>query len=175
MPFAASARRAGIRSAHVEISGEIAIGAPAGAFTLTGKADRIDVKHDGSAEILDYKTGSLPRVGDVDTGFNPQLALEGLMLRRGGFEDVPANTEVEALTYWHLGGGRTPLTIRKAGKKSAAELIEAAGAGLARLVAAYDDPGKAYAARPASAYALAFNDYEHLARIREWALAEAAS
>ena len=172
---AEAARRAAIRSAHVEIPGEIAIGAPAGAFTLTGKADRIDVKHDGSAEILDYKTGSLPRVGDVDTGFNPQLALEGLMLRRGGFEDVPANTEVEALTYWQLGGGRTPLTIRKAGKKSAAELIEAAGAGLARLVAAYDDPGKAYAARPASAYALAFNDYEHLARIREWALAEAAS
>ena len=82
-----AARRAAIRSAHVEISGEIAIGAPAGAFTLTGKAGPIDVKHDGSAEILDYKTGSLPRVGDVDTGFNPQLALEGLMLRRGGFED----------------------------------------------------------------------------------------
>ncbi len=167
-------RRAAIRHCHAEVSGSIEIGAPGGPFTLTGKADRIDLFRDGSAEILDYKTGGLPRVRDVASGFNPQLALEGLMLRRGGFDGVPETADVAALRYWQLSGGREPLATRPAaGKTPPAKLIEDAEAGLARLVAAFDDPGRAYAARPASAYALAYNDYEHLARIREWALAEA--
>ncbi len=170
-------RRAAIRSSHVEVDGSIEIGAPAGPFMLTGKADRIDLFRDGSAEILDYKTGGLPRIRDVASGFNPQLALEGLMLRRGGFDDLPETADVAQLTYWQVSGGRTPLDVRPAAGREAqaADLIDAAEAGLARLVAAYDDPARAYAARPASAYALAYNDYEHLARIREWALAEAAS
>ena len=170
-------RRPAIRSSHVEVDGSIEIGAPGGPFTLTGKADRIDLKHDGGAEILDYKTGGLPRVGDVASGFNPQLALEGLMLRRSGFEDLPETADVAELTYWQVSGGRIPLDVRPAaGREAPAEdLIDAAETGLASLVAAYDDPARAYAARPASAYALAYNDYEHLARIREWALAEAAS
>ena len=169
-------RRAGIRSSHVEVDGLIEIPAPAGPFTLTGKADRIDLKHGGGAEILDYKTGSLPKVKDVAAGFNPQLALEGLMLRRGGFADVSETADAADLTYWQLSGGRTPLETRPAaGKAPAADLIDDAEAGLARLVAAFDDPARAYAARPASAWALAYNDYEHLARIREWALAEADS
>lgn len=167
-------RRPAIRSSHVEVDGRIEIPAPAGPFTLTGKADRIDLKHGGGAEILDYKTGSLPKVKDVAAGFNPQLALEGLMLRRGGFADVPETADAADLTYWQLSGGRTPLETRPAaGRTPAADLIEDAEAGLARLVAAFDDPARAYAARPASAWALAYNDYEHLARIREWALAEA--
>ena len=167
-------RRPAIRSSHVEVDGRIEIPAPAGPFTLTGKADRIDLKHGGGAEILDYKTGSLPKVKDVAAGFNPQLALEGLMLRRGGFADVPDSADAADLTYWQLSGGRTPLETRPAaGKTPASALIEDAEAGLARLVAAFDDPARAYAARPASAWALAYNDYEHLARIREWALAEA--
>ena len=168
-----TARRAGIRTSHVEVPGEISIDMPADPFVLTGKADRIDLKCDGSAEILDYKTGSLPAKNDVDTGFNPQLSLEGLMLRLGGFENLPEIAEVDALTYWQLGGGRQPLIVRTAGKMAPADLIDAAKEGLIRLVTAYDDPDMPYMARPASAYALAYNDYEHLARIREWAFAEA--
>ena len=168
-----TARRAGIRTSHVEVSGEISIDMPADPFVLTGKADRIDLKCDGSAEILDYKTGGLPGKNDVDAGFNPQLPLEGLMLRLGGFENLPEIAEVDALTYWQLGGGRRPLIVRTAGKMAPPELIDAAEEGLIRLVTAYDDPDMPYMARPASAYALAYNDYEHLARIREWAFAEA--
>ena len=169
-----TARRSEIRTSYVEVPGEISIDAPAGLFVLTGKADRIDLKHDGSAEILDYKTGSLPRKKDVDTGFNPQLPLEGLMLRCGGFNDLPEIAEVGALTYWQLGGGRQPMKDQPAGSKPVADLIDAAEKGLVRLVAAYDDPDMPYMARPASAYALTYNDYEHLARLREWAFAEMA-
>ena len=167
-----TARRAGIRTSHVEVPGEISIDVPAGFFVLTGKADRIDLKNDGSAEILDYKTGSLPKNADVDTGFNPQLPLEGLMLRLGGFDSLPEIAEVGALMYWQLGGGRQPLIARTAGKMSSDDLIDAAEEGLIRLVTAYDDPDMPYMACPASAYALAYNDYEHLARIREWTFAE---
>ena len=41
--------------------------------------------------------------------------------------------------------------------------------GLERLIAAFDDPATPYYAMPDPENPLAFNDYAHLARIREWA------
>ncbi|MBR4932620.1 MAG: PD-(D/E)XK nuclease family protein, partial [Alphaproteobacteria bacterium] len=38
-------------------------------FTLTAKADRIDVINDGSVEIIDYKTGTLPSQTDIKKGY----------------------------------------------------------------------------------------------------------
>jgi len=171
---AETARRDTIRRSLVEAGGQIILQGPSGPFELTGTADRIDLLTDGTAEILDYKTGGPPTKAHVDTGFNPQLALEGLMLQRGGFEGIGTDTAVAALTYWQVSGGKTPLVIRGAGSLSAADLIEGAAAGLEKLIRTYDNPDQPYVARPASDYALAFNDYEHLARIREWAVTEAA-
>ena len=55
---------------------------------LSGVADRIDVLEDGSAEILDFKTGSSPSKAQAHTLLSPQLALEGALLRRGAFRDA---------------------------------------------------------------------------------------
>jgi len=170
-----AARRDSLLQSHVEVSGRTTIAGPGNGFTLTGQADRIDLKRDGSAEILDYKTGALPQKTNVDSGFNPQLALEGLILRRGGFEGLPPVADVADLTYWQVSGGKVPVTVRAAGKEAAGDLIDQAEEGLKRLVQQYGREDTAYVARPASDYALAFNDYEHLARIREWAVTEAAS
>ena len=47
--------------------------------------------------------------------------------------------------------------------------IAAARDGLTHLIALFDDPETPYPARPHPARALRFNDYAHLARLKEWA------
>jgi ATP-dependent helicase/nuclease subunit B len=43
---------------------------------------------------------------------------------------------------------------------------------LAALIAKFDDPATAYEARPNPVYAPTYSDYEHLARVKEWAAGE---
>ncbi len=47
-------------------------------------------------------------------------------------------------------------------------LAERARAGLAQLVAAFDDPETPYESRPRAEWAPRYSDYEHLARVKEW-------
>src|SRR6202012_1424065 len=54
-------------------------------FTLTAKADRIEVRGD-VADILDFKTGQAPSRPQVESGFSPQLTLTAAILQHGGFE-----------------------------------------------------------------------------------------
>ena len=140
--------------------------APGGDFTLTAKADRIEAYNDGRLAILDYKTGVLPRVMDVDDGYAPQLPLEAAIAAAGGFPGLAAE-EVGELAYWKLSGGEPPGQIRKL-KAVPGALAAAALDGLARLVARFDDPATPYHAVPRPDRAPAFSDYAHLARVKEW-------
>ncbi len=54
-------------------------------FTLTARADRLDVAGDGGLAIIDYKTGTPPSPKEVRS-LSPQLPLEALIARAGGFE-----------------------------------------------------------------------------------------
>jgi ATP-dependent helicase/nuclease subunit B len=133
-------RAAGIAPLKLEHRGELEIAGIAGGFTVHARADRIDRRADGTLEIIDYKTGAVPTAELVKRGLRPQLALEGLIAREGGFEGVSG--EVGALAYWRLAGGRSGCETRPAGGRDArapdaATLIEAAEAGFRALVAAY--------------------------------------
>ena len=149
-----------------EIDGRLEIAAAHAPFILTAKADRIDRLADGGYEIIDYKTGAIPRASDIGLGFAPQLALEAAILHEGGFADLPAGA-VRRLAYWRLGGGDPPGKIKPV-KEDAALLADAALDGLKAMIAAFDDPDTPYAAIPRPGYAPRFNDYAHLARVREW-------
>ena len=48
-------------------------------------------------------------------------------------------------------------------------LADEAYQGLVRLLTTFSEENAAYMARPREAYALGYNDYEHLARFAEWA------
>ncbi|MBJ3785689.1 double-strand break repair protein AddB [Devosia sediminis] len=73
-------------------------------FAITGQADRVDLLHDGTLEILDFKTGSPPSPGTMRAFEAPQLPVEALMAVHGGLRDVaPAKTS--ALTYIKIGLG----------------------------------------------------------------------
>ncbi|MCH8196616.1 MAG: double-strand break repair protein AddB [Proteobacteria bacterium] len=168
-------RPAGARLLLSEGRGQIILGGPAGPFVLSARADRIDRLEDYPLEgderadalaIIDYKTGGLPAKGDISKGFSPQLGLEAAIASQGGFEGVPA-LPVAELSYWRLSGGDPPGSEQTI-KDDPVEIAAAALAGLERLIVAFDDASTPYLAHPRPAKAPRFDDYGHLARVKEW-------
>ncbi len=164
--------RAGwINASHVEQSSiEIEIGESG--VTLRGRADRIDKMVLGGADIVDYKTGSTPSIGQAFTLVSPQLALEAALLKRNGFD---VKTHASDLLYVRLkpDGTVKPESILKSKKNDegidAETLGERAWAKLGAMIAYYASETNGYISR-----ALPFKagdlegDYDHLARVMEW-------
>jgi ATP-dependent helicase/nuclease subunit B len=160
-------RRARIVKSHLEIKGERSFDGPAGSFLLRARADRIDILSDGSAAVLDYKTGSLPSPKQIKTLLNPQLPLEGAILNGAGFASAGDVTTSE-LTYIRFGGGAEPGEIRDI--PNAKALIADAEAKLRARIADYDNESMPYLPRLIPFRADQPGDYDHLSRVREWAI-----
>jgi ATP-dependent helicase/nuclease subunit B len=150
---------------HAEVKGHVEIAAPAGPFTLTAVADRIERRKDGSLVIADYKTGGLPPKSDVAAGFAPQLPLEGVIAEAGGFPGVPAGA-VGSIEFWQVRGSVPPGEIRAAADDP--DAIANARRGLEGLIALFDDPLTPYVARPYGDRNARTADYDHLERVKEW-------
>jgi len=161
-------RGAGLVS-HTEIVGSLNL-SRAEPFSVSAKADRIDLDGEGKAHIIDYKTGGVPSETEVAAGFAPQLPLEAAIALAGGFPGLSVHG-LGPLAYWHIGGGREVGTIR-ALKHDASELAAEAVAGLNKLVTAFDQDQTPYIARPTPAAAPSYSDYQHLARVGEWSATE---
>ena len=105
-------RTAGRRTILTEQKGLVTLTAPAGPFTLSGIADRIDQGPDGLV-LIDYKTGvradATRRSGRAS---QPQLPLEAMMIRDGGFPGVPQGVPVAGLEHWRLSGAATAGEIK---------------------------------------------------------------
>jgi ATP-dependent helicase/nuclease subunit B len=164
-------RRQALTPVGGELAGELRLSGPAGPFILRAKADRIDRDASGGLLLVDYKTGGLPGPGEVELGFSPQLPLEAAIAASGGFAGVPAGP-VAALEYWRLGGGNPPAEVVLLGENGSdvRRLREEALAGLAALVAEFDDPRTPYRAMPRPERAPRYSDYLHLARVKEWSV-----
>jgi ATP-dependent helicase/nuclease subunit B len=170
--FAATepARRASIASTHTELDGTLELTVGEG-FRLTARADRIDVGEDGSVKIYDYKTGRPSVPAHVEKLFAPQLPLEAAIAEGGGFEAIGAR-RVNALIYIQASGRQGGGDERPAANAAPHVLAEKALEELARLVACFDRPDTAYEVkrRPGTAFtgAYRYDEYEQLARIKEW-------
>ncbi|MDD5586517.1 MAG: double-strand break repair protein AddB [Alphaproteobacteria bacterium] len=157
-------RQTGIRVLGVECEGSVALAN--GKFTLKGRADRIDRLPDGSAAIIDYKTGALPVDKNIAIGYEPQLPLLALIAGAGGFENLGA-LQTSLLSYWQLKGVNGGENVKDV-KGDTAALIEEAREKLEQLLAAFSKPATAYRAVPKPRYAPRYDDYAHLARLAEW-------
>ena len=156
-----------------EVKGDWTIISPAHPFRLTGRADRIERRADGSLVILDYKTGTPPSQSDVESGCAPQLLLEAAMAAEGAFGPGLRGAAVE-LAYWHLTGGFHPgeaIGLFKSDAARIAAAVHKARENLAALIEAYDDPARCYLSHPHPSRAPRFSDYAQLARVAEWAAA----
>ncbi|MCV0379828.1 double-strand break repair protein AddB [Nitratireductor sp.] len=164
-------RAEGIARRHAEAISSAVEVAKLG-LTLSGRADRIDIRDDGSADILDYKTGATPSRRQAHTLISPQLALEAALLQRGAFADVGA-AQPNELAYVRLKANGEVLSESilkiKNSDKTAPGMAEEAWERLSQLLAHYHKAETGYRSR-----VLPFRegdvggDYDHLARVLEW-------
>ncbi|MGA9659264.1 MAG: PD-(D/E)XK nuclease family protein [Asticcacaulis sp.] len=161
-------RRATKPRLHVEKEGLIELATSRGAFTLTARADRIEVYEDG-IEILDFKTGNIPSAKQVKQGFNPQLTLTAAIVSRGGFAGIAPDKPIKDLLYIEVKPDGTTLKKAVAKGETAADLSEAALISFTRRLEAYARPEKAYLSwtAPLKTKTRA-GDYDQLARLYEW-------
>jgi ATP-dependent helicase/nuclease subunit B len=160
-----AARRDTIEESHLEIRGALDFARREGKFTLSGRADRIDILTGGQAAILDYKSGRVPTKKQVERLLAPQLPLEAAMLAHGAFEQAGARDTAQMI-YLSLADEKA------AGKPlyfdDPMALAADAWRRLAGRIARFDDPATPYVSRPLVEKTTYAGDYDHLARVREW-------
>lgn len=132
---------------------------------LTGKIDRISFSKNDEAAIYDYKTGQIPSKTDVLCGLQPQLTIAALMLMLGVIENKNLQTpqKISSLNYWKISA--TNESEIKPIFKSAQEVaiaVNAAKAGLEKLIEYYSDENNAYESAMDIDYK---HEYSHLARV----------
>ncbi len=147
-----------------EVKGRHVLAVAGDAYTITAKADRVEIDNVGNATIVDYKTGTLPSKSYVEAGFSPQLMLEGMIALAGGFEDLPKVSAIEGLEYWKTGVGGD---LGKEPKPM--EYDPSAIEGLRQLIAFFSGADAPYLACPNPKYTPPYNDFDHLERNKEWA------
>ena len=178
-------RRGKIERIHSEVSGFYEIGEGNERFTLTARADRIESNNDGTIAVLDFKTGNLPTYKAAILGFEPQLLLEAAIARKGGFKDIEGG-KLSEVGPIKISGAQPPgefklfeLSARKdftavaeprgiTGEDHLGKAAEYALAGAAKLLAEYAKEETAYPFAPRVEWQKDYNDYEHLARFKEW-------
>jgi ATP-dependent helicase/nuclease subunit B len=152
----------------VEETGALTFAASGGDFKVTAKADRIEVRGH-RADVLDFKTGSVPTKPQVKSGLSPQLTLTAAIIAGGGFAKV-GKAIPRQLVYVRVSGGKVP------GKETVvvddAEAADQAQTALDRLktrVEQFDQRGTGYLSWALPQYmGKRGGDYDHLARLWEW-------
>jgi ATP-dependent helicase/nuclease subunit B len=142
-------------------------------FRLTGRADRIDLFTDGSARIVDFKTGDPPSANQVESGLSPQLTLEAAVLELGGFFRLAPHA-VSDLLYIKLSGGEPPGAVQPIGGFDIMATARRHLANLQNLLSAYASDEASYIPRYIPERENDVSPYDHLSRWGEWGLREAS-
>jgi ATP-dependent helicase/nuclease subunit B len=160
-------RRPGARLL-IEQSGEHVFQTALGPFTVTAKADRIELRGAGG-DILDFKTGAAPSRKQVESGLSPQLTLTAAILHHGGFA-AAGKTPPRELVYVRVSGGRVPGREEvRGGEGESLDLALHALEGLRRRVEHFDQESTPYVSWAAPQFIDQYGgDYDHLARLWEW-------
>ncbi len=152
-----------------EESGDVAF--DEGAFTLVGRADRIDRLSDGRFAIYDYKSGK-PPTADQIRHFDRQLPLEALMFERGGFG---VSGKVRHIGHIGLGADASARVHEVSSEEGLGLNTDTIAGDLRELLEAFGSLELGYAARRAIAATHYSGDYDHLARYGEWSEATSPS
>lgn len=152
--------RQDIERVYNELTGKFEFESPAGTFTITAKADRVDVKKSGGINIIDYKTGQARSAKEIEHSYAPQLPIEALIAEKGGFDGLPA-AKAEALIYWQLGR-------KESGVFDNIEVVlQNTFERIRKLAALFDFEDTPYISKPNPKIAPKYSDYEHLSRVAE--------
>ncbi len=154
-----TARRLFAHPAALEVRGNASLQDPA--FTLTAKADRIDIDRTGNLHIYDYKTGNAPSPSEQRV-FDKQLLLEAAIAQIAGFGDLPPSPVARA-AYISLGSGK-PEVDAPIDTESPEKVWTEFGA----LIGSYLSVNQGYTSRRAMQKSIDAGDYDQLARFGEW-------
>ena len=163
------ARRTGIARILSEVDGKLVLAGPAGPFTLTARADRIDVGR-GGLVITDYKTEqNLQHAGVPRRRRRSAAAAAGS--RHRGRQRLRRRAR-------RAGGGCCATSrpraasrrARRSPSRSTMSLPWRAPPTTASLVSSpqFDQPGTPYRAVRRARFNYDYDDYAHLARVAEW-------
>jgi len=166
-------RRPQLVALHGEIQGKLAIPLGARTFVLSARADRIERRVDGTYVIVDYKTGAPPTAPQVLSGLAPQLTLEAAILKGGGFaEKGLAAGSIAEMSYVRLKGGEPAgeeKMIEFKDRGTPDSFADIAKAKLSRIAARFLLDGEPYRSLVHPMWQRHYGDYDHLARVKEWA------
>ena len=146
-------------------------------FTLVGKADRLDIRRDGTLEIIDFKTGGVPQPKDMKDFDAPQLLLEAAMARAGVFPGITPR-DSSALTYIKIGLGPAAFQVKSFKLRGGMTLMQAVDE-IVRRMQGHVDAFLLHDGLPMTARIRPRietgrksypGDYDHLARTDEWTL-----
>ncbi|MDB5523522.1 MAG: addB [Rhizobium sp.] len=171
-------RRPEIASTEVEVDARMEMDG----LTVSGRADRIDIRKDGRADIIDYKTGLTPSTKEARSLLDPQLSLEAAALKAGAFKGLKA-METENLTYVRLKPGKNfkaetvnnekSQRTRPEDRRSSDELAGESMSQLIKLTQALKAGRAGFKSRVAPFRDRDYGgDYDHLARVAEWSSAD---
>jgi len=157
-----------VTTRHAEIDGRWEL--PMG-FTLKGRADRVDLMNDGTLEIMDFKTGSLPSPGAMKAFEAPQMLLEAEMAEAGALPGI-APAQTSALTYIKIGLGPDAFNPKAFSPADGHDIMSAAdeiGRRMQRHVELFLFKDTPMPARLLPVKGQRFpGAYDHLARTDEW-------
>ena len=166
-------RNENVQQRFLECSGNIEIPIGDQSFKLTGRADRIDLLKDGTLSVLDYKTGQVPSLPQVESLLAPQLPLEVAMIKSGGFRELKSDCAISDQAYVVLSGGKIAGEVndRTPKNSSAIELASRASKNLHELINSYADQNQGYLSRARVFKEKVYSaPYDHLARVQEWSV-----
>ena len=161
-----------LSSIKTETTGRLEFKIDGDDYVLTARADRIDVLQNGVVRLIDYKTGSLPSVDQVQTGLSPQMTLESALLLQGAFAPLSPKSIAQAL-YIQIGRSRSSMKLRAAAGDKVVNFDELAKQHLARfkaLLHIYRGEDVAYLPRLIPNKDDSEADFDHLSRYLEWEL-----
>ena len=162
----------GLTTIKTENTGRLEFKIDGDDHVLTARADRIDVLQNGAVRLIDYKTGSLPSVDQVQTGLSPQMSLESALLLEGAFSPLSPKSIAQAL-YMQIGRSRSSMKLRSAAGDKVVDFDELAKQHLARfkkLLHIYRSEDIAYLPRLIPHKDDSEADFDHLSRYLEWEL-----
>jgi len=152
-------RRQNIEATYPEIYGEIQIPLKNKTITITAIADRIDVMKDGSINILDYKTGTLPSKADIDAGISSQMIIEALITNEKGFKNILGTPK--ELIYVKFGSTAPYISTQTIIIDE--EKLRKHKEGLVKILSYYDEVEK-FEVNHSLKHSPKYDDYRHLAR-----------
>ena len=159
-------REAGWRTVATETDGVRIFDGLRTSFTLKARADRIDARTDVGLAIIDYKTGALPTTPMILNGSKPQLLLEALIALDNGFQDIDTRI-INSIISVQLSGAAIAgnhRAIQNGISTKAAELLSR----VTELIKSFDNEKTPYYFVPHNDFAPQYNEFEHLARMKEW-------